>query len=278
MARTPKTPAPSEATALVNWEQKILDRAKIAAAQASSVGGTHKFFSTRSGVLACDGQGIPNNEFVGVIVAAVLENAFYDGEFDSDNPSPPSCYAFGRGTPADMEPFADVVKAGRAQNASCAGCKQNEFGTAERGKGKACKNGWRLAVLPAGDYDAKKGVFDPILDPKHYAECEVRYLKVPPTSLGNYGKYVTGLATGHSRSPECVFTHVTLRPHPTKQFELSFEGMPYTAKELFPNALLQAVMERNEKEMELIEFPYPPKSDTPKAAPKTTGRKFTRKQ
>lgn len=268
MARAAKV---STSTAVQNWEEELANQAKIAAKQEEHVGGG-SFFSTRAGVLAVDGQSIPNNKMTVLIVDGVLENVWYPGAFDPDEMAPPACFAFGRDDD-EMEPHAVVKANGTAQSTLCSECPKNEFGSSETGRGKACSNRRRLAILAAGEYDKKTGDFTANLDAGHYTNTEMRYLKVPPTSIAAYANYVKQLAAGLHRPPHGVFTEISLRPHPKKQFEVVFEAVQEV-----PNDIMGAVMARHKQERELIEFPYivGDAEVKKKEAPKTTGRKFTR--
>jgi len=268
MARTVKM---TETKALVNYDEELAKQAAAAAEQEKNVGGG-SFFSTRAGVLSVDGQSLPGNEMAVLIVDGILENVYYAGKFDPDELESPTCFAFGRDE-ADMAPHLVVQQNGTAQHATCKGCPKNEFGSSDTGKGKACGNRRRLALLPAGAFDKKTDEYTPILDPAHYANTEMRYLKVPPTSISAYAAYVKQLAGGLKRPPHGVFTRISLSPHPKKQFEVKFEAlMPV------PSEVLGAIMARNKLEMTQIEFPYQVAAEgaVKKAPPKTTGRKFTR--
>lgn len=261
----------TETTAVTNWEEELAAQAAAAAQQEANTGGG-SFFSTKAGVLAFGGQSMANNEMAVLIVDGILENVWYAEGYDADNMTAPSCFAFGRDE-ADMVPHTNVQQNGTAQSKACKGCEKNEFGSAEKGAGKACSNRRRLALIPAGKLDERTGEFTPILDPKHYANSDAGYLKVPPTSIGGYAAFVKQLNAGIKRPPHGVFTRIKVRPHPKKQFEVTFEAlMPV------PNELMAAVMERHKAEMALIEFPYQLGDGAVKKAPapKTTGRKFTR--
>lgn len=267
MARAAKA---TETKALVNYDEELAKQAAAAADQEKNVGGG-SFFSTRAGVLSVDGQSMPGNEMAVLIVDGILENVFYAGKFDPEEMESPTCFAFGRDE-ADMAPHLNVQQNGTAQSATCKGCEKNEFGSSDTGKGKACGNRRRLALLPAGAFDKRSGEFTPILDPAHYTGTDMRYLKVPPTSIGAYAAYVKNLSAALKRPPHGVFTRISLAPHPKKQFEVKFEALMPA-----PSEVLGAIMERHKQEMDLIEFPYQVADGAvKKAPPKTTGRKFTR--
>lgn len=110
-----------------------------------------------------------------IAIDFVHVNAWYDSDFDPDAPAPPACFAIGAdGT--EMEPFAmSPVQ----QNPTCDGCPQNAWASAEQGRGKACKNQYRVACLEPGE--------DPL-------DSEIAMLTLPPTSLRNWDKYVRDLS------------------------------------------------------------------------------------
>lgn len=267
MATKPK----AETTAVANWEAEMEEQARAAAAQEANTGGG-SFFSTRAGVLAFGGQAMPNNEIAVLVVDGILENVWYPGDYNADEMTPPACFAFGRDE-ADLAPHLTVVQNGTAQSKLCKGCEKNEWGSAEKGAGKACGNRRRLALITAGKLDEKTGAFTPILDPDHYTNSPVGYMKIPPTSIAGYANFVKQLAAGARRPPHGVFTKVKVRPHPKKQFEVSFEPLMEC-----PGEVMGAIMARHTQEMSLIEFPYQlgDGSAQKKPAVKTTGKKYTR--
>jgi hypothetical protein len=132
-----------------------------------------------------DGQ--KTDELKVVIVDFVARNEFYEGAFDKDNISPPACFAIGI-APNKLEPSDNSPQ---KQAETCAECPMNAFGSA--GKGKACKNGRMLAVLPA-DADADTPIWT---------------LKVSPTALKNFDGYVQSVARTFQAPPVSVVTTVT---------------------------------------------------------------------
>ncbi len=166
-----------------------------------------------------------------------------------------------------------MVQNGTAESDFCKTCEKNEWASANTGKGKACKNQRRLALITAGNLDSKTREFTPILDPDHYTNSAVGYLKVPPTSIAGYATFVKQLFAGTKRPPHGVFTRVKVAPHPKKQLEVTFEPLLEC-----PNEIMGAVMQRHKQEMALIEFPYQlgDPNAAKKAPVKTTGKKYTR--
>ena len=129
-------------------------------------------------------DGTKSKEFEGVIVDFVSTSFFYEGAYDPNNIAPPACFAIGT-NPLQMVPSENSpVK----QSDSCKGCPMNEFGSA--GKGKACKNGRLLAVLP----------------PDADAETPIWLLKVSPTGIKAFDSHVRSVATTFQLPPVGVVT------------------------------------------------------------------------
>jgi hypothetical protein len=151
-----KKKAAETGTEIVDWEAQMRRQAEIAAGAQRSAGGGGKFFSTQAGVLQFDGTPLPGNQMAVIILADIMENSYYDGPFDPDTPASPVCFAFGHDE-EDMEPHEKVDQDAyfTRQNPQCHDCPRNEWGSADVGRGKACKNVMRLALIPAGQYKGK---------------------------------------------------------------------------------------------------------------------------
>lgn len=135
-------------------------------------------------------DGSETAEIEGIIVDFYAMNAFYDRPFDRDNPSPPACYALGE-MPSTLAPPKDVPD---RQAETCSVCPMNAFGSADNGKGKACRNKRILAIVP------EEGA----------AEVELSLLDVPPGSVAKFDAYVAGLSAKHQTVPVGVVTKITL--------------------------------------------------------------------
>lgn len=202
-------------TALIPWEQEMAATAKVQA-KAEKVDTYNKSIGCRGGLLTIDGAAVPGNALDVVILLAVHENKWYSQGFDPDNPVIPDCYAFGDPN-NEEDPGADMVPHEQApdkQADACDGCPLNEWGSAEKGRGKACKNVRRLVCMDASELEGT---------PKEIAAAEMRTLTLPVTSVANWGKYMESVADDTSRPSWGVVTTVSARPHPKKQFEVTFE-------------------------------------------------------
>lgn len=239
---------PKGGTAVVKWEDEFAGYAKETS-KGMEVGGG-KFLSTKSGVLTYAGGKLPGNELRCVIVGSVYENAFYEGDFDPDNPQSPVCFAF-HTEKDEMQPADNVPD---KQSDACPGCPKNEFGSAERGQGKACKNVVRLALIAESDLE-------------DIGAAELVYLKVPVTSVKNWVIYAKKkISEGLKRPYWAVVTKVSIEPDAKTQYQVLFE----LAEVIEDASHFQPLKDLWEKTMEGIDFPYQATERAAKPAPKQT--------
>lgn len=246
----------SKTTALVKWDEELAKQAEIAAGMEANTGGG-QFFSTKGGILSWQDAPLPNNQMAVIILDSVLENVYYEGRYDPDVPQGPVCFAFGRDEKT-MAPHKIVIEAGNQQcgaSGLCAGCEMNEFGTAEVGKGKACRNTRRLGMIPAGTFNAA-GKFELIEDEEHFASTAVGFMKLPVTSVKGYASFVKQVAGALKRPPFGIITKVKVVPDPKSQFKVVFEPIMNV-----PDELMAAVLQRHEEVKSTIDFPYQPNEE-----------------
>ena len=246
---TTKPTTPAKTTSIVSWKDKlsaaatrVVDREKPAVSKSIKV--------QAGGIISMDGTTVPNNALDVVVLETMDANLHYAGEYDSDNPAPPSCYAFGNdwdSPDAGMQPHAKVDE---PVSAACDGCPNNEFGSAEKGRGKACKNTKLVACILADDID-------------NIDAAEIRILRMPVTSVRNWSSYAReALATRLELPPFAVVTRIQGKPHPKNQLEVQFsfvEELPMTDA-LFTQLEVKIKVARG-----IMEQPYEPRSE--EAAP-----------
>lgn len=257
MARTTKSKA------VATWDEELARQAEIAASMEESSGGG-QFFSLKSGILSWNDAPLPGNQMVVIILDSVLENVYYGTEYDPDNPAGPECFAFGR-SEKEMEPHIIVKEAGQAVSDVCAGCEMNEFGSADRGRGKACRNTRRLAMIPAGTFNnqGKLELFD---EDEHYESTTIGFMKLPVTSVRGYANFVKQIASTLKRPPFGVVTKVSVAPDAKSQFRVLFEPMGQV-----PDELMAIIIERNKEASSTIDFPYQLDEEEPQ--PKKAARR-----
>lgn len=243
--------------ALTNWQAEV--EADAQAASAMSVAGGN-FISIRGGKFSINGNVLKEPQFDAVIPDFIMENAYYEGDFDPDNPQPPACYAFARPevkngamTVPEMAPHPQAAK---PQNKTCKGCKWNEFGSADRGKSKACKNIRRLAVMLPEQLDDLQS-------------AEVMYLKIPVTSVKGWSGYVDGLRARYKRPPYAMVTQIRVEPDPKSQYKLHFAPVGPVDMDVYYKPLKEKI---EEIKLQIV-MPYPaPKEEVEE--PKPRRRKF----
>lgn len=210
----------------VNWQEQMAAEAKAVAKAFRPVTGQ---ISTKSGIMSYMDQPIPGNKLPCVILGAIFENNLFDGKFDPRNPRNPVCYAFGRvnpdGSKPDMVPYAEI-KAPVA--ATCGECPNSRWGSDEdspSGKGKKCKEIYKLALVPVGSLDEANSK-------------EIAILRVPVTSRKNFEVFVNQ-AAAVQRPTWGVLAEVSLAPHQRNQFEMKFQ-----VKQAIPDEYLQNLYKR----------------------------------
>lgn len=262
----------SSSTEMVPWDAELAAEAQENAATEASATGGGQFISVRGGQLSIAGQSQPGNKMAAVVLDSIMVNAYYPDAFDADNPTPPSCYAFGR-KEDEMGPHDKALD---KQAAQCRGCPNNEYGSAVKfnskgqkveARGKACKNGRRLAVIAAGTINGQ-GAFEAFSKPADFGG-EVLFLNVPPTSLRCWGGFVSKLASTVARPPWAVYTEIAVVPDAKSQFKITFNPL-----QKVPDSLLPVLRERHKEAMGLIEFPFPDKIEAPAPAKKGKSGKF----
>lgn len=257
--------AQTTSTAVVPWDEQLAKDAEIAAELERNAGGG-SFFSVRGGMLTFNDMPVPNNTMVVVIVDGIFENVYYEGDFDPTSPSPPTCFAFARDE-ANLAPHETVVAANQAQNDVCAGCDKNAWGTADKGRGKACRNTRRLALIPAGTFDAN-GRFIASKDEEFFEKSPIGFLKLPVTSVKGYATFVKQIAGGMKLPPHGIFAKVTARPDAKNQVMVSVEALG-----AIPHGLMAMIMKRRGEAQNTIEQPYPLSFEEAETKPAGRGAK-----
>lgn len=267
-----KKPAASKSTAIIRWDEELAKQAEVAAGMEANTGGG-QFFSLKSGILSWQGAPLPNNQMAVVILDSIFENVYYEGKYDPDTPQGPTCFAFGR-EEKTMAPHAIVIKSGNSQAGAsglCEDCKMNEWGSAEIGRGKACRNTRRLAMIPAGTFN-QAGKFELIEDEEHYETTTVGFMKLPVTSVKGYASFVKQVAGALRRPPFGIVTKVKVVPDPKTQFKVVFEPIMN-----LPDEIMGVIMKRREEAQATIDFPYQPNDEEAALPPKRGASRATQK-
>jgi hypothetical protein len=164
-----------------------------------------------------------------IVLNYAFENNYYIGKYDAENPSPPACFALSM----NDDDLAPHETAPEPQHDTCKGCPQNEWGSADVGRGKACKNGRRLVLINADVED---------LTPEYVAKSPVAMLKLPPSSLKHFDGHLKKITEGIGLPFWSVIT--------TLQFEEDSDWpivIPQFGEELTDRKLVNAIMAKRDE-------------------------------
>lgn len=240
--------APKTGTAITAWDEELAKYAAQSATAEANAGSGLQSFSLKAGVLSIDDNAMPNNEMAVIVLDAIFENVYYEEEYDPENPSPPSAYALGRNED-ELRWHEDSIP--KYAGELCSESDINQWGSADKGRGKACRNLRRLLMIPAGTLDKRTGEFKMITDEEHYAKVKPAFMKLPPTSTTNWSNYVKQL-NGSLRKPSFVIaTLVKVVPDTKSQFKVTFEAL-----EEMPAELFEVLLKRHKEAEQLIMQPY----------------------
>lgn len=201
--------------------------------------------SLKSGVMSYGGQPMPNNSVEAVIVGSSFRNTYYAGRYDPNNIKNPNCFALST-SDEGMVPDPNVQE---PENATCAGCPKNEWGSDPNGgRGKACKQTRRLVIMPANALADKDGNDTP--DAVKAAELAV--MDLPVTSVKNYSQYVNTLSVTAGVPAWAAIGKIQTVPDAKTQFKVLFQAM-----RVVPSVtLLDAIKTRREEAVRIALEPY----------------------
>lgn len=197
---------------------------------------TGSFITFKNAILKVDGQPVPNNTAEVRVLAIVGERAWYDGPYDPDTPQVPACYAFnGTGVP---HPEAESP-----QHETCEGCPKNKWGTAPSrpgsnvpGKGKACREGARVVVVPAN---------------VPLKSAPLSMAKVPVTSLSTINDFAARCSQSMKLSGEFI-SQLSV-----SEDKRTFFKVHLNIRELTDGIDMEQLLSRQDEAFKLATQPYP---------------------
>lgn len=216
---------------LAGWEREMAEKAKRAVA-AIATGGS--FLSIKGKKFRFEGTDL--GDYVdAIIVDYAPVNAYYNNaKFDPENPAMPTCFAIAKvDANGDIDHESKNLAPGEVpdvQSDACDGCPQNDFGSGE-GRGKACKNMIRVALLMVGSdsggdvTEADKAIFV--------------VLNLPPTSIKSFAKYIRFIDE-HS-TPDTPVAYFSVVTRLTFNDTVDFSMVQYQPVSYVPEFLKQRV-------------------------------------
>lgn len=207
----------------------------------------------RAGRILIDEQDC-GTQLCSYILAYRRVNTYYGTEYNPDEAESPKCWSICKGkkessfavpNPASTEPQSDL----------CSTCPKDAFGSARNGKSKACKNRYRLMIIPAAVPDNAGGY--QLLSADALRSSPTYVCNIPPTSLVNFEKYVlasaNGRFTGGSARPIWgMSTCINLTPDPRSIFKVNFSFLA----EIPGSDAIAILREKAELADQAIDFGY----------------------
>ena len=161
--------------------------------------------------------------------------SYYAGDYEEGKSGPPDCMSFD-----GITPWSGISE---PQNTACNGCEHNVWGSGKSGKGRACRDEYRLAVVRLEDIQA--GVWSPLL------------LLVSPAALKGYRAFRKAV---QSRNLPLNMVAVTLKFDERASYPLL--TFPLNSIQLLDKSLLPKVIAEGNNPLarEMVGLPT---SDTP---------------
>lgn len=228
------------------FEQQMLADAKDAAAR---VVPTAQWISLRGRQASLGG--IPITLPIDVVALEFsTERAFYDAAFDPDNMRTPICWAVTDGKPTESRPDPS---SSQPQATACALCPHNAYRTSATGKGKACAEHRRVALVAMNEDGPP----------------DLRGVKVPPTSLKLWDNYVTtDLKAAGGTALYSVITEIDWNGKIPTWPALTFKAMKRIDPRFY--ALLKQILPSAK---ELVMSPFQQQAALPAPAASSNGKK-----
>lgn len=184
-----------------------------------------------------------------VIVDFISTNKYYGRPFDRDNPLPPVCFAIGE----DPKTLVPSPNSPEPQAKSCKDCEWNKFKSADNGKGKACRNERKAALLPP-DADETTPMW---------------VIEAGPTSVQSFDAHVQNVVRTFGLGPTSVVTEIAMNT--TVDWAATLFGNPT------PNENPGIAVARQAEARELLMVEPDLSNHVPLSAKKATGRPAPRR-
>lgn len=195
------------------------------------------------------GNHVLGNTIAGVILGTCYVNALR-GSYEPGAPyEQPRCFATAW---RENELAPDPKDVHDPIAPDCAHCPLAAFGTADKGKGRACRRQKRLAIVPVAAELAASGE----VEASHVAGAPY-IVHVPPSSTGVWAGYVQSVMAAHHRPVWAMVTAISLVPNQGKQGGF---GMEFAAGAPLSIHALAAAQRQIPRATELLRAPFPASS------------------
>jgi len=221
---TPQEPT----TAIMSIQEQIAQQLARQNETAAGLRSNGSYIGFKNAQLKVDGITIPANTLDVRVLAVLSERAWYSKDFDADAVQVPDCYALDATVPhlASSNPQAD----------NCGDCPHNKWGSATRGKGKACREAARVIVIPAN---------------VPLASAQMYTAKVPVTSLSTVTSFTSRCGQAGKLMGEFVTKLSVVEDKKT------FFKVHLTPVEVTPEMDMPALLKAQNAAYDLAMTPYP---------------------
>jgi len=237
--------APPKGLVVGGWREraaKSIAVGKQASAKLPQQSGN--FISFRGGSPSLGGVNLPNPLPL-VILAYDAERAYYSKPYQPDVMATPDCYSYDSLVPHE--------KSKVPQSDACSQCRFNEFGSAQNGKGKACKEGAKFAAIHA----------DALESPEKIAAATIIQGRLSVLNAKGFRNYVGYFEDSDIAVWQSV-TQLSVAPDSKSQYAVTFSNI---VAEL-DDTDLDAIAVRVDEAEKMLAQPYPDLDEAPKAPAK----------
>lgn len=242
MSKETNTTEVVEATATTvsaapSWEDAIRAKALAQQQQRAELASGPKFISFSGGALQVDKVAIPGNRLDVIILTFAAENTWYKGKYNPEVVQTPECYA----VYTSAESMLPSEQAANKQATSCKDCAKFKWGSDPLGgKGKACKERYRIAIIPAPESG--------VVDEAAILGAELRFATLPVTSVKNFDNFASKAQMLFNRPVFGVVAALSVVPDAKTQFTVNIDPI-----ESVPGEQMLAVLKRiDEAEKEIL--------------------------
>jgi len=203
MAAKPKE---GQGTAVIDADENLRHQIANQQKMLGKISTSAKFISFKGGQISIDNKIIPGAKTDVILLAFMGERTYFPDGYDPDVRQSPVCYSY-YNVEDDDEGAKPHPKAKEGQAKSCADCPHNEWGSANVGRGKACRESVRLALIPAV---------------QDMSKAQIWHARVPITSVGAFKSHVSDLLSAE-KPMWAVVSKLIVTPDAKTFFKISWE-------------------------------------------------------
>jgi hypothetical protein len=259
-----KKTAPVTGKSITKWDEELARQADIGAKMEENSLGLGNSISLRGGIMKYKDAPIPGNKMNVIILDWAFVNTWYKDDFDPDTPVNPDCFALGK---VEDQMAAHELSENKQQMDAdgdpadkCAGCWANQWASAEKGRGKACKNKRRFIMITEDALET--GISD----------AQAATMQLPVTSVKGWAGYVTSIKDTIRRPPIAVITEISVVPDAKSQFAVQFR-----LKDKVDNEHLDELMAKAKAVQKQLMQPYTPMPEEQVAPKRGAGKAAARR-